>query len=57
MGRLRTLEVPVPPLERQREFAYRRSLTAELESSHRTSLASLNALFTSLQHRAFNGEL
>jgi type I restriction enzyme S subunit len=28
-----------------------------LKSAHRTSLAELDALFASLQHRAFRGEL
>jgi type I restriction enzyme S subunit len=49
--------VIAPPVERQRRFA-RRVLEGErLKSTHRASLASLDALFASLQHRAFHGEL
>ncbi len=57
MGRLRGLKVPVPPIELQREFARQVQAVERLKTSHRASLAELDALFASLQHRAFRGEL
>jgi type I restriction enzyme, S subunit len=52
-----TLRIPLPPLALQREFADRIGAIEALKSTHRTSLAKLDELFTSLQHRAFRGEL
>jgi len=49
--------VPVPPLSLQREFAAQVSAVERLKAAQRTSLAKLDALFASLQHRAFRGEL
>ena len=57
MGRLRGLEVPLPPLDLQREFARRVAAVEKLKTAQRASLAELDALFASLQHRAFRGEL
>ena len=57
MGRLRVLEVPIPPIELQREFARRVTAVERLKTAHRASLAELDALFATLQHRAFRGEL
>jgi type I restriction enzyme S subunit len=57
MGRLRGLVVPVPPIKLQREFARRVSAVEKLKTAHRASLAELDALFATLQHRAFRGEL
>jgi type I restriction enzyme S subunit len=54
---LRGLEVPVPKRGAQREFARRVAAIEFLKSAYRGSLAELDALFTSLQHRAFRGEL
>ena len=51
------IPVMLPPLEMQHEFANRIALVEKLKTSHRTSLTELDALFTSLQHRAFRGEL
>lgn len=57
MGRLRELKLPIGPLSRQARFSETcGKLEAEksllyLQASH------LDALFSSLQHRAFNGEL
>ena len=47
----------VPPLSLQSEFAHRVEAVEKLKASHRGSLSELNALFASLQHRAFRGEL
>lgn len=54
---IRSLAVPVPPLQTQTDFARRIAAVEKLKSSHRGSLAQLDALFASLQHRAFRGEL
>jgi len=47
----------LPPLELQREFALRVSAVEKLKTTQRASLAELDNLFASLQHRAFRGEL
>jgi type I restriction enzyme S subunit len=49
--------VKVPPLELQQTFASRVAAVERLKESHRRHLAELDALFASLQHRAFKGEL
>lgn len=54
---LGSITVPVPPLVIQQEFARRVAAVEELKSTHRASLAALDALFASLQHRALGGEL
>lgn len=51
------IEVPLPPLPLQLQFAARAAAVDKLKASHRASLARLDALFASLQHRAFRGEL
>jgi type I restriction enzyme S subunit len=52
-------QIPVilPPLPLQREFAKRIEAVEKLKTAHRASLSELDALFASLQHRAFRGEL
>jgi type I restriction enzyme S subunit len=57
MGRLRGLEVPVPPVSLQRDFSRRVAAVGKVEAAHRASLSEFDALFASLQHRAFGGEL
>lgn len=57
LGDLRSFPLPLPPLPLQREFANRITVVEELKSSHRASLEKLDALFASLQDRAFKGEL
>lgn len=54
---LRNLDVPLPPLDLQRDFARRIAAVEKLKTAHRAALAELDALFASLQHRAFRGEL
>jgi type I restriction enzyme S subunit len=49
--------VVLPPIEQQHEFARRVTAVETLKTAHRASLAELDALFASLQHRAFRGEL
>jgi type I restriction enzyme S subunit len=46
-----------PPLALQHEFARRAAGVETLKAAQRKSLAELDALFASLQHRAFRGEL
>lgn len=55
VGSLNQAIIPQPPLPLQREFAARVAAVETLKSAHRKSLADLNALFASLQHRAFRG--
>jgi type I restriction enzyme S subunit len=49
--------MPLPPLETQRVFGRRVASVEKLKTAHRASLAEMDALFASLQHRAFRGEL
>ena len=51
------IPVPLPPLELPREFARRVTAVEALKRAQRASLAELDALFATLQHRAFRGEL
>ena len=53
---LKTLPVPIPPIGLQRAFAARVSEINKLKAVHRAHLEKLDALFASLQHRAFCGE-
>ncbi len=52
-------ELPVahPPIELQCEFARQVTAVEALKTAQRASLTELGALFASLQHRAFRGEL
>ena len=52
-------QIPVilPPLPLQKEFARRVEAVEKLKASHGASLSELDALFASLQHRAFRGDL
>jgi type I restriction enzyme, S subunit len=52
-----SLRVGLPHLSLQQEFAKRIEAIEALKIIHRESLAQLDALFASLQHRAFRGEL
>lgn len=57
LDHLRAFPLPLPPISLQREFARRVSAVERLKAAQRASLAELDALFASLQHRAFLGEL
>lgn len=52
-----SIPVVIPPLILQQTFAARIQAVEALKAVHRTSLAELDTLFASLQHRAFQGEL
>ena len=54
---VKAFQIRVPPLPLQQEFARRVEAIEHLKTTHRESLAQLGALFASLQHRAFRGEL
>ena len=54
---LESAVVPLPPIPLQREFARRVTAVEALKTAQRASLAELDALFATLQHRAFKGEL
>ena len=51
------LKLALPPLSLQQTFATRIQAIEALKATHRTALAQLDALFASLQQRAFAGEL
>jgi type I restriction enzyme, S subunit len=54
---LREFVIPLPPIALQQEFADRITAIEALKAQHRQSLATMDTLFNSLQHRAFRGEL
>jgi type I restriction enzyme S subunit len=56
-GLLKTLKVILPPLALQQAFALHISAIEALKTNHRAALGEVDALFASLQHRAFRGEL
>jgi type I restriction enzyme S subunit len=56
-GRLEGMPIEIPPLPLQQTFARRVAAVEKLKAAQRASLAKLDELFASLQHRAFRGEL
>lgn len=54
---VKSFQVNVPPLPLQKEFIRRVEAINKLKSTHKASLAELDELFSSLQYRAFRGEL
>lgn len=54
---IQKMKIPQPPVALQREFARRVTAVEALKTAQRASLAELDALFATLQHRAFRGEL
>ncbi len=56
-NQIRELPAFIPPLTLQKEFSHRVEAVEKLKAAHRASLSELDALFASLQHRAFRGEL
>lgn len=57
MTQLRGFPMLLPPIELQEEFAESVKVAEKLKATQRASLAELDTLFASLQHRAFRGEL
>ena len=56
-SRFEAIEFMVPPLPLQQTFATRIASIEALKTTHRRALAALDALFASLQQRAFAGAL
>jgi type I restriction enzyme S subunit len=57
LGDIRSLYIPVPPKPLQEQYALGVKAWKVTENRHRTHHKKLNALFASLQRRAFRGEL
>ena len=57
MGIIKAMPVPVPPIDRQREFAERARRVTVARTSATATLAAEDELFASLQARAFDGRL
>ena len=55
--RLKSLVVPLPPLDLQHRFAAIVESVEQQKASQRTHLAELDTLFASLQSRAFRGDI
>ncbi|CAD79236.1 restriction endonuclease subunit S [Rhodopirellula baltica] len=54
---LNATPIPLPSMDRQREFEEQIASVEVLKEKHRSAVAELDQLFASLQHRAFRGEL
>lgn len=57
LDQIRSLHVPRPPVAEQQEFKKRLAAARSVAALQEKALATLDALFSSLQHRAFRGEL
>ncbi len=55
--RIEKIRVPLPPLEAQHRFARCVAAVSRHAAAQQNALAELDALFGSLHHRAFRGEL
>ncbi len=55
--KLKAMRILLPPISLQHEFARRVAAVEKQKAAHRASLAEMDNLFASLQHRAFRGEL
>jgi type I restriction enzyme, S subunit len=56
-GRIYPVSIPVPSTKVQENFASSVAAVNTLQERYRAHLEKLDALFASLQHRAFRGEL
>jgi type I restriction enzyme S subunit len=54
---IRQINIPLPPIELQKRFATHVKQLATESNLHLRALSEFNSLFSSLQHRAFRGEL
>jgi type I restriction enzyme, S subunit len=57
LTRMTGIDILLPPIARQREFARRAEQVERLNDSSRASLVTLDSLCLSLQRRAFHGGL
>ncbi len=55
--KLNIVKIPLPPLSLQQQFAARVEAIESIKTRAREALVESQALFASLQHRAFEGEL
>lgn len=55
--KLKAMQIPLPPFELQAEFAERLAGVDKLKNSLENALTQADNLFSSLQHRAFQGAL
>jgi type I restriction enzyme S subunit len=56
-GRFASMPFPLPPIKLQREFAKRIVAVNRIKDLYRADTSKANALFVSLQSRAFSGQL
>ena len=56
-AQMASLQIPVPSLANQQEFALRKKSLDVLKNKQQYSMTELDTLFTSLQHRTFQGKL
>ncbi len=57
LGRLREMPITIPPLDLQKRYSKRVQCLVKMQAIQKAQLGQLEALFASLQHRAFAGEL
>jgi type I restriction enzyme, S subunit len=57
LTRMVKIDIFLPPLTLQQEFARRIASLKKMRTAYRASLAEMDVLFASFQHRAFRGEL
>lgn len=57
LSMIRDIRIPLPPIALQQSFAHCIAAIEKLKTTHLAALTELDALFASLQHRAFRGEL
>ncbi|NTV47969.1 MAG: hypothetical protein HGB11_15940 [Chlorobiales bacterium] len=57
LDQIQSFKIPLPAFKEQSKFAQIIAAVEKLKVAHLISLAELDVLFTSLQHRAFRGEL
>ena len=57
MGIIKAMPLPVPPIRLQQTYVTRLQALQALITVQRAALSESDALFASLQHRAFSGQL
>ena len=57
LDQIQNFLIPLPSMSQQQEFARRVGAVEKLKQAQRAALAEQDALFATLQHRAFRGEL
>lgn len=55
--KLKAMPIPLPPFELQVEFSKKLDAVRGIKELHQTSHRQIDSMFSSLQHRAFRGEL